>query len=289
MVIRDAVYRPAQRWPDDLPLSQLFGQQASLTISRQATATEPCNIQRQKCRNTATVHRQFASSPLSVPGTFVLIGLIFLSTSDLKLSKRRLCKIHSVCISHLIKFDSWQSSKSHRKFELKMIQSSRLFLILTLLASHLLLGCDETEHASTGEAKPTAGPSTANPTSERSPNHRLAAKYKLPKFKTESPKFCIWNFPGDNGTHEVPVAWDDNVLYCDRNGNRDLTEPDERIERTLTKLLPAGYRQFEVDEIVVGNKSHLSTILSILTSYQRFRIQVPSISLWQVFPASVRD
>ena len=147
-----------------------------------------------------------------------------------------------------------------------MIYSSRWFLIITLLASHLLLGCDATEQAPTSEAEPTTSPVNANPASERSPNHRLAAKYKLPKFDTESPKFCVWNFPRDNGTHEVLVAWDDNVLYCDRNGNRDLTEPNERIDRTVNKHLPKGYRQFEVDEIVVGNKSHLSTILSILTS-----------------------
>ena len=75
MVIRNAVYGPAQRWPDDLSLSHFMGfaLQISLTISRQATATGSLNSQRQQCRYTANLRWVVCDSSISVPGTYVLI------------------------------------------------------------------------------------------------------------------------------------------------------------------------------------------------------------------------
>ena len=52
---------------------------------------------------------------------------------------------------------------------------------------------------------------------------------KEPVYQSNDPKYCLLAF-GPEATVRVWLVLDGDVLYVDRNGNGDLTEPDERIE-----------------------------------------------------------
>src|SRR4051812_25434737 len=51
---------------------------------------------------------------------------------------------------------------------------------------------------------------------------------KLPPLRTKSPEYCLFVF-GREAQTRIWLVWDGDLLYVDRNGNGDLTEPDERV------------------------------------------------------------
>jgi hypothetical protein len=54
---------------------------------------------------------------------------------------------------------------------------------------------------------------------------------KEPVYQSQNPQYCLLVF-GPEAKTRVWLAVDGNVLYIDRNGNGDLTEPGERIAAT---------------------------------------------------------
>ncbi len=60
---------------------------------------------------------------------------------------------------------------------------------------------------------------------------------KQPVYQTKQPKYCLLVF-GPQAQSAVWVVFDQEAqaLYVDRNGNRDLTDPDERIQATMRTL-----------------------------------------------------
>jgi hypothetical protein len=78
---------------------------------------------------------------------------------------------------------------------------------------------------------------------------------KEPKY-AGSPRYCLLVF-GAEAKHRVWLVQDGDVLYVDRNGNGDLTEPGEKV---AAKKAAPGNRddgfQFEVGELKVGGKTH---------------------------------
>ena len=55
---------------------------------------------------------------------------------------------------------------------------------------------------------------------------------KEPVYKAR-PGYCLLVF-GREAKARVWLVWDGDILYVDHNGNGDLTDPDDRIERTKT-------------------------------------------------------
>src|SRR5262245_63785932 len=51
---------------------------------------------------------------------------------------------------------------------------------------------------------------------------------KEPAYESKQPQYCLLVFGPEAKTH-VWVVLDGDVLYLDRNGNGDLTDPGERI------------------------------------------------------------
>src|SRR5687767_5410138 len=52
---------------------------------------------------------------------------------------------------------------------------------------------------------------------------------KEPTYQSTKPLYCLLVF-GPEAKTRVWMVLDDDVLYLDRNGNGDLTEPGERLE-----------------------------------------------------------
>lgn len=80
---------------------------------------------------------------------------------------------------------------------------------------------------------------------------------KEPAYQTRSPGYALLVF-GKEGRDWVWMVHDGDVLYVDRNGNGDLTEPGERIERQKPRkgFEDATGRNFEVGEVKVGGLIH---------------------------------
>ena len=85
---------------------------------------------------------------------------------------------------------------------------------------------------------------------------------KLPKFRSERPQFCLMVF-GADAHKRVWLAQDGDVLYVDRNGNGDLTEPDERIaaDPDLGKGQEGVY-EFKVGDLSDGALVHKDLVVS---------------------------
>ncbi len=85
---------------------------------------------------------------------------------------------------------------------------------------------------------------------------------KLPKFRTEHPQFCLLVF-GADAHKRVWLAQDGDVLYVDRNGNGDLTEPDERIaaDPDVGKGQEGVY-EFKVGDLSDGALVHKDLVVS---------------------------
>jgi hypothetical protein len=116
---------------------------------------------------------------------------------------------------------------------------------------------------------------------------------KQPTYQSKSPKYCLLVF-GHKAETRVWLALDlvsepwesrgeGNVLYVDRNGNGDLTEPGERVECTMREQAfivsfspkPAiSYSpHFEIGDIVErdGNTRHAALTLDVGSPVQDYR------------------
>src|SRR5262245_15450859 len=74
---------------------------------------------------------------------------------------------------------------------------------------------------------------------------------KEPKYAGK-PGYCLLVF-GREAKHRVWLVQDGATLYVDRNGNGDLTEPDEQV---AAKQVGEGGFTFEVGELRVGGRTH---------------------------------
>jgi WD40 repeat protein len=79
---------------------------------------------------------------------------------------------------------------------------------------------------------------------------------KLPQFVTEKPEYCLLVF-GPQAANRVWLVQDGGVLYVDRNGNGDLTEPDERITADVKSSTPdENVFHFRVGDLADGQLLH---------------------------------
>ncbi len=80
---------------------------------------------------------------------------------------------------------------------------------------------------------------------------------KEPAYQSKTPRYGRLVF-GKEGKDQVWIVHDGDLLYVDRNGNGDLTEPGERIERQKPRkgFEEAPSRTFEIGEIRLGGLTH---------------------------------
>lgn len=79
---------------------------------------------------------------------------------------------------------------------------------------------------------------------------------RLPELTSSQPAYCLLVF-GPQAATRVWLVRDGDVLYVDRNGNGDLTEPGERVEADPHDHQPAERgRLFQVGEIRAGDALH---------------------------------
>lgn len=79
---------------------------------------------------------------------------------------------------------------------------------------------------------------------------------KLPTFSAESQDYCLLVF-GPEAAKRVWLVRDGEILYVDRNGNGDLTEPEDRITSDAKSSKPdEGVFQFAVGDLVDGPLLH---------------------------------
>jgi len=84
---------------------------------------------------------------------------------------------------------------------------------------------------------------------------------KEPKYQSKSPRYCLLVF-GPEARFRVWLVQDGDVLYVDRNGNGDLTESGERIEK---KKGEAGSRRWEGIDLTDGPRKHSITHVTEMT------------------------
>jgi hypothetical protein len=84
---------------------------------------------------------------------------------------------------------------------------------------------------------------------------------KEPAYQSGSPRYCLLAF-GPEARFRVWLVQDGDVLYVDRNGNGDLTESGERIEK---KRGEAGNRRWEGIELTDGPRKHTITHVTEMT------------------------
>jgi len=88
---------------------------------------------------------------------------------------------------------------------------------------------------------------------------------KEPDYQTKAPRYCLLVF-GPEAKFRVWLVQDGDVLYVDRNGNGDLTEPGERVAK---KDGAAGGRRFEVGELSDGALRHsISSVMEMSMSQE---------------------
>jgi hypothetical protein len=82
---------------------------------------------------------------------------------------------------------------------------------------------------------------------------------KEPEYQTKSPRYCLLVF-GPEARTRVWLVLDGDSLYVDRNGNGDLTEPDERTTvpdfKTSDHPLYDGTREVNVGAVQDGQVVH---------------------------------
>ncbi len=85
---------------------------------------------------------------------------------------------------------------------------------------------------------------------------------KEPIYQSKTPRYGRLVF-GKEGKDQVWIVHDGNLLYVDRNGNGDLTEPGERVERQKPRkgFEDAPRKTFEVGELKLGGLTHKDFIL----------------------------
>ncbi len=80
---------------------------------------------------------------------------------------------------------------------------------------------------------------------------------KEPTYKTK-PKYCLLVF-GPEPKNRFWLVQDGDILYVDRNGNGDLTEPDKRVQ---LKNGDKNYRNFDAGDIHDGTLTHTGLSVS---------------------------
>jgi hypothetical protein len=90
---------------------------------------------------------------------------------------------------------------------------------------------------------------------------------KEPAYTSKSPRYALLLL-GPEAKDRVWLVKDGNVLYVDRNGNGDLTEPGEKLVAKKGGSAEEGC-QFEADELTVGGKKH-----------SRLRVSVEPLKRW---------
>ncbi len=85
---------------------------------------------------------------------------------------------------------------------------------------------------------------------------------KEPAYQSKTPRYGRLVF-GKEGKDQVWIVHDGDLLYVDRNGNGDLTEPGERIERQKPRkgFEDAPRKNFEVGELKLDGLTHKDFML----------------------------
>jgi hypothetical protein len=93
---------------------------------------------------------------------------------------------------------------------------------------------------------------------------------KEPKYSTAAQEYCLLVF-GPKAETRVWLVRDGDVLYLDRNGNGDLTEPDEVVRK------PKEYSGFSCGDIVSrdGKTTYQGLSVNAYSDGYRLRVQVP--------------
>jgi WD40 repeat protein/peroxiredoxin len=84
---------------------------------------------------------------------------------------------------------------------------------------------------------------------------------KLPERQTDAAEYCLLVF-GPEAAERVWLMHDGDVLYVDRNGNGDLTEPGERVTANPKYSKPEeGVFYFSAGEIFDGKTTHKDLVV----------------------------
>ncbi len=117
---------------------------------------------------------------------------------------------------------------------------------------------------------------------------------KEPVYETKSPRYCLLAF-GPGATGRTWLVQDGDVLYVDRNGNGDLTEPGERV---AVKQKEKTFRSFEAGDIRDGALAHTGLTVTRLRAepeligsakeFERVKAAGPEPWVWMVRVAAER-
>jgi hypothetical protein len=93
---------------------------------------------------------------------------------------------------------------------------------------------------------------------------------KEPKYETGAVKYCLLVF-GPEAKTRVWLVQDGGTLYVDRNGNSDLTEPDEKVAATEDENTNAeqGLYYFQTGDIPDGALAH-KNLKVLISKINRF-------------------
>jgi WD40 repeat protein len=78
---------------------------------------------------------------------------------------------------------------------------------------------------------------------------------KLPAFTADEQEYCLLVF-GPEARERVWLVHDGPVLYVDRNGNGDLTEPEDRVTADEIEGEAEGEYSFKAGDIADGSRRH---------------------------------
>jgi hypothetical protein len=79
---------------------------------------------------------------------------------------------------------------------------------------------------------------------------------KEPAYATKSPRYALLVI-GPKARDRVWLVKDGDTLYVDRNGNGDLTDPDEKISPRKGGSAEDGY-SFDIPDLTLGGRKHLN-------------------------------
>jgi hypothetical protein len=85
---------------------------------------------------------------------------------------------------------------------------------------------------------------------------------KQPAYQSKQPKYCLL-VCGPDAKTRVWLVQDGGILYVDRNGNGDLTEPGEKVAAEKADGLEEGEYNFNAGDISDGGASHKELYLGI--------------------------
>ena len=88
---------------------------------------------------------------------------------------------------------------------------------------------------------------------------------KEPAYLTKAPRYALLIF-GPTGADRVWLVHDGDTLHVDRNGNGDLTEPNERVptEKPRQGRTPEeGEYSFDLGELTVGGRTHKGVSITV--------------------------